>query len=62
MRSFLFPQKYPAYLTSFTWILLSVHMLTSFSVEEILQPRYMNWSTNVRDLLFKEEMTPMWLK
>ena len=38
---------------------IAVHILlmnisTLLSVDEILLPRYMNWSTNFRDLLFNE--------
>ena len=28
----------------------------------MLLPMYMNWFTNFRGLLFKEEMAPSWLK
>ena len=33
-------------------------MLTLLSVDEILLPRYMNWSTDFRSLLCNEEMAP----
>ena len=33
---------------------LSKHMLISISVDQILLPRYMNWSTNFRGLPFNE--------
>ena len=32
-----------------------MHMLTSLSVDEILLPRYMNWTTNFRSLPFNED-------
>ena len=35
-----------------------MRMLTLLSVDEILLPRYMNWSTNFRVLPFKVKMTP----
>ena len=41
---------------------LPMHILTSLSVDEILLPRYMNWSTNFRVFQFYEEMIPSWLK
>ena len=41
---------------------LHVHMVTLLCVDEILLPRYMNWSTNFRGLLFNERMAPFWLK
>ena len=34
----------------------AMRMLTSLSVDEILLPRYMNLSSNFRDLLLKMEM------
>ena len=34
-------------------------MLTSLSVDDILLPKYMNWS-NFRGLLIDEEMAPSW--
>ena len=42
---------------AFTW-----HMLTSFSVDEILLPKYVNWSTNFRGLPFKVEMASFCFK
>ena len=36
--------------------------LTSLSVDEILLPRYVNWSTNFRGLPLQMEMTPLCLK
>ena len=33
---------------------LPMSMLTSFSVDEILLPKYMNWSTNFRVFTFNE--------
>ena len=39
---------------------LSKGTLTSLSVDEILLPRYMNWCTNFRCLLFNEEMMPFY--
>ena len=38
------------------------HMLTSLSVDEILLPRYENWSTNFRGLPLRVEMAPSCLK
>ena len=38
------------------------HILTSFSVDEILVLRYMNLSTDFRHLLLKMEMVPSHLK
>ncbi len=35
---------------------------TSFSVDETLPPRYMNWTTNFSRLPFNEEMAPFYLK
>ena len=48
-------------------LLIVVHdllkqMLEPFSVDEILLPRYMNWSTNFKGLPFNEEMALSWLK
>ena len=46
-------------------MLIAVHtfpMLTSILVEEILLPRYMNWSTYVRDMVFNVNMVPSCLK
>ena len=40
---------------------LPMHMLTLLSVDEILLPRYMNWSTNFRVFPFNEKMVPSWL-
>ena len=40
----------------------SMRMLTSLSVDEILLPRYVNWSINFKGLPFKEEMAPSYLK
>ena len=37
-------------------------MLTSFSVDEMLLPRYVNWSTNFRGLLHRVEMASSCLK
>ena len=37
--------------------ILPMHMST-FSVDEILLPKYMNWSTNFSSFPFHEEMTP----
>ena len=37
-------------------------MLTTLSINEILLPRYVNQSTNFRDLLFKVEKVPSCLK
>ena len=37
-------------------------MLTSLLVDEILLPRYVNESSNFRDLLFSGDMAPSWLK
>ena len=37
-------------------------MLTSLSVDEILLPRYVNWSTYLRGSLLKVEMAPFCLK
>ena len=39
-----------------------MRMLTSLSVDEILLPRYVNWSTNFRGLLFNDEMAPSCFK
>ena len=33
---------------------LPMHMLILLSVDEILLPRYMNWSTNFRDFLLND--------
>ena len=41
---------------------LLMHMLTSLLVDEILLPRYTNWSTDFRDLPFNEEIAPPYLK
>ena len=38
------------------------HMLTSLSVDEILLPKYVNLSTNFRDLPLKVEMAPSYFK
>ena len=38
------------------------HMLTSLSIEEILLPRYVNLSTNLRELPFRVEIAPSHLK
>ena len=35
-----------------------VRTLTSLSVDEILLPKYINWSTNFRDLPLRTEMAP----
>ena len=35
---------------------LPISMLTSFLVDEILLPRYMDWSTNFKDLSINEEI------
>ena len=37
---------------------LPTYMLTLLSVDEILPPRYVNWSTNFSGLPFNEEMAP----
>ena len=37
-------------------------MLTSLSVDEILLPRYMNWSTNFKGLPFDVKTAPSWLR
>ena len=37
-------------------------MFTSHSVDEILLPRYVNWSSNFRDLSLKVDMAPFHLK
>ena len=37
---------------------LSMRILISFSVDEILLPTYMNWSTNFRALTFNEGIEP----
>ena len=37
-------------------------MMISLSVDEMFLPRYMNWSTNFRDLSLKGEMIAFWLK
>ena len=39
-----------------------VHKLTSLSVDEILLPRYVNWSTYFKGLLFYVVMGLSWLK
>ena len=36
----------------------TVHMLTSFTVDEILLPKQLNWSTNFRGLPLKLVMVP----
>ena len=41
---------------------LPKYMLTSLSVDEILLPKYINWSTNFRRLTFNDETVPSWLK
>ena len=33
-------------------------MVTSHSIDKILLPKYINWSTDLRDLPFNEEMAP----
>ena len=38
------------------------NMLISLSVNEMLLPRYVNWSTNFRGLLLRVEMAPCCLK
>ena len=35
-----------------------MRILTSLSIDEILLPRYVNWSTNIRCLALKVEMAP----
>ena len=40
---------------------LSMNMLTLLSVDEILLPRYMNWSTNFIDLPFNEMAAPYYV-
>ena len=35
---------------------IAVRMLTSLSIDEILLPRYVNWSTNFRVLPLRMEM------
>ena len=37
-----------------------MRILTSLLVDEIFLPRYMNWSTNFRGLLFNEAIGPFW--
>ena len=37
-------------------------MLIFLSVDEILLPRYINWSTNCRSLTFNEDLESSWLK
>ena len=37
---------------------LPIRSFTSISIHEILPLRYMNWSTNFRDLSFNETMAP----
>ena len=37
---------------------LPMYMLTLLSVDEILLPSYINWSTNFRNLPFNEKMAP----
>ena len=44
-------------LHNFAW-----RILTSLSVDEILLPRHVNWSTNFKNLPFKDEMAPSHLK
>ena len=39
-----------------------LHMLTLFSVDEILLPRYLNWSTNCSVFPFNMEIVPSYLK
>ena len=41
---------------------LPMQMVTLFSVDEILLPRYMNWSTNFRVWPFNEKMVQSWLR
>ena len=40
---------------------LLIHLVTSFSVDEILLPRYMNRSTNFRVLSFNDKIGISWL-
>ena len=40
---------------------LPMHMLTSLSVNEILLPRCVKWSTDFRGLAFNVEMAPSFL-
>ena len=40
----------------------TMHMLISLSLDEILLPNYVNWSTAFRDLLLKVEMVSFHLK
>ena len=41
---------------SMAFYIFAWHILTSLSVDEILQPRYVNWSTNFKDLPLRVEM------
>ena len=41
---------------------LLMHMLTSLSVDEILLPRYVNWSANFIGLVLKVDMAQSHLK
>ena len=47
---------------SITEHVLPIHVLTSFSVDEILLMSYMNWSTNFRGLPFNEGMASQLVK
>ena len=41
---------------------LLIYMLKFISVDEILLPMHMDWSTNFRALPFNEKVAPSWLK
>ena len=41
---------------------LPIHMLTSFYMNEILLPRYVNWSTIFRSLQFNKENDAIFIK
>ena len=47
---------------SFAVHALSVRMLTSLSIDEILLPSYVNWSTDFSGLLREVEIGPCYLK
>ena len=45
-----------------TFLAFPIHMLRSFSVDDILLPTYMNWSTNFKSLWLKVNMVPFFVE
>ena len=57
--------RYPIFIRSTTCQIVHaflMRMLTTYSVDEILLPSYVNWSTNFRGLSLKMKMTPSGIK